>query len=64
MKYKELETKSGQELSNMLKDKRSRLVALTFKLKAGQLKHSDQIGKEKKDIARILTKLKNNNNIL
>ena len=45
----------GDELSNRLKQARRDLYELRFKLAVGQLEDSSQIHKIRKDIARILT---------
>ena len=45
----------GDELANRLKQSRRELYELRFKLAVGQLEDSSQILKTRKDIARILT---------
>lgn len=49
---------SEQELKKMLDDLKAKLMQLSFDLADKKLKDSSQIGKAKKEIARILTELK------
>jgi ribosomal protein L29 len=49
---------SEQELRKMLDDLKARLMQLSFDLADKKLKDTSQIGKAKKEIARILTELK------
>ena len=49
--------KTGEELANMFKDQRTKLLKLKFDLNEKKLKDVSQIRKTKKDIARILTEL-------
>lgn len=58
MKAKELRKKAKEELEKMLIEKRKRLLQLRFDLKAGKVKNIREIRETKKDIARILTILK------
>jgi len=58
MKVSELRGKSKIELQNLLSDFRERLRALKFDLAAGKIKNVREIRELKKDIARILTLLK------
>ena len=58
MKGKELKNKETGELSKMLSDLKAKLAKLSFELEANILKDTSQIKKSKKDIARILTVLK------
>ncbi|CAT04829.1 50S ribosomal protein L29 [Mesomycoplasma conjunctivae] len=58
MEFKELRAKSATELKQMLIEYRSELFTLRFKNKTQQLDQSHKIADIKKDIARILTALK------
>jgi len=58
MKAKELIKKKIEELEKMLKEKREKLTHLKFDLIKGNLKNIREIREIKKDIARILTILK------
>lgn len=58
MKTKELQQKSQQQLQKILTEKRERLRQLSFDLAQAKLRDTSQIGKTKKDIARILMMLK------
>ncbi len=58
MKGKELKNKEAAELSRMLSDMKAKLAKLGFELEANTLKDTSQIKKTKKDVARILTALK------
>ncbi|KKR23404.1 MAG: 50S ribosomal protein L29 [Candidatus Yanofskybacteria bacterium GW2011_GWD2_39_48] len=49
---------SEQELRKMLDDLKVKLMQLSFDLADKKLKDTSQIGKAKKEIARILTELK------
>lgn len=51
--------KTGEELASMFQDQRTKLLKLKFDLNEKRLKDVSQIKKTKKDIARILTALKN-----
>ncbi|MBI4160294.1 MAG: 50S ribosomal protein L29, partial [Candidatus Yanofskybacteria bacterium] len=55
MKSSELQPKSRDELQVMLDELRVRLGKFRFELANKNLKDSSQIGKTKKDIARIMT---------
>jgi ribosomal protein L29 len=57
MKYKELTTKSENEIKQMLVELRSKAHDLSVKLKLNQLKNVKELGMVKKDIARIMTYL-------
>jgi len=57
MKIKELREKTENELKNLLKEDREKLRQMKFSLAANQLKNSREIGKTKKEIARIMTLL-------
>ena len=56
-KFIELKNKSEKELAEMLKDLRSNLSRFNFQLSNNTLKNSSQIGKTKRNIARIMTAL-------
>lgn len=58
MKIKELRQKSKKELQKMLIDHRERLRSLKFNLAAGKVKNIREIRELKKEVARILTLLK------
>ena len=57
MKFSELKNKSEKELLETLKDLRGNLSRFNFQLSDNTLKNSSQIGKTKRDIARIMTAL-------
>ncbi len=57
MKRIETANKSREELSDMLKELRAKLVRFGFDHAEKKLKDATQLGKTKKDIARILTAL-------
>lgn len=58
MKEDQLRQKTKEELNKLLKDKRERLRQLRFDLSARKIKNVREIQEVKKDIARILTVLK------
>jgi large subunit ribosomal protein L29 len=58
MKITELRQKSKPELQKLLQDNRDRLRQLHFDLAAGKVKNVREIRRIKKEIARILTILK------
>jgi len=58
MKIQELRQKNKSELQKLLQDNRERLRQLRFDLAAGKVKNVREIRKIKKEIARILTLLK------
>ncbi len=58
MKTKELKTKGEKELQDLLKEKRVQLRELRFKTASGRLADNQSIGRIKRDIARIMTILK------
>lgn len=60
MKAKEINNKSKEELQEILKEKKAKLVQLRFEMTSRQLKDHTQIKKAKKTIARIMTRLKVN----
>ncbi|MBI2062751.1 MAG: 50S ribosomal protein L29 [Candidatus Yanofskybacteria bacterium] len=55
MKFSDIESKSKNELDEMLKEFRIKLGKFRFELADKALKDVSQIKKTKKDIARILT---------
>jgi large subunit ribosomal protein L29 len=58
MKTIDLKNKDQKELLNLLKELRGRMAKLVFDLEANSLKDTSQIQKTKRDIARVLTMLK------
>ena len=58
MKAAELKQKPEEDLKKMLIENESKLFDLRINLNEGQVKNTSEIGKSKKDIARILTILK------
>jgi len=58
MKIAEIRKKSGLELEKLLGELRRKLRALRFDLASGKVKNIREIRKIKKNIARILTILK------
>ena len=58
MKIVEIRKKSKTELKNMLQDLRNKLRALRFDLASGKIKNVRDVRKTRKDIARVLTILK------
>lgn len=61
MKAKELREKNIDELKKMLFEKREKTRKLRFDIAAKQVKDTREIRHEKKDIARILTLIKEKN---
>jgi large subunit ribosomal protein L29 len=55
MKTRELRKRSKEELEKILRDEREKLRQLRFDLSSGKVKNVREIGKLKKEIARILT---------
>lgn len=58
MEFKELANKNVSELQQMLVEYRSELFTLRFKNKTQRLDQSHKIAEIKKDIARILTAIR------
>jgi len=58
VKINELRQKSKEELEKSLQDSREKLRQLRFDLSAGKVKNVREIRRIKKEIARILTILK------
>ena len=59
MKISELKQKSQKELKKLLEEKREKSRQLRFDLLSGKVKNVREIRAIKKDIARILTIVKN-----
>jgi len=59
MKIAELRQKTKQDLESLLKESREKLRQLYFDLSAGKVKNVREIRKIKKEIAQILTLIKN-----
>lgn len=59
MKISELRQKTKVELEGLLNDDREKLRQLYFDLSAGKVKNVSEIRKTKKEIAQILTLIKN-----
>ncbi|MDO8494990.1 MAG: 50S ribosomal protein L29 [bacterium] len=59
MKVSELQQKNKTELREILSDLQIKLGKLRFELSANTLKDSSQVKKVKKDMARVLTILRN-----
>lgn len=53
----DLQNKTKDELNMILKDLKAKLLQFNFELGEKRLKNFSQVGKTKKEIARILTKL-------
>ncbi len=60
MKNIDLQNKTKEELNTMLKDLRAKLLQFNFELGEKRLKDFSQVKKTKKEIAKILTALKQN----
>ncbi len=59
MKIDEIKKKNKEDLMDLLYKKREELRKINFSLHSGKIKDVKSISKIKKDIARILTVLKN-----
>ena len=57
MKYNEIETKTKDELIDLLKNLKKENYNLRFQKKNGQLDKTGRIDQVKKDIARVKTKM-------
>lgn len=55
MKKIDLQNKTKEELNTMLKDLKAKLLQFNFELGEKRLKDFSQVGKTKREIARILT---------
>ncbi len=62
MKAKEFREKTEEELLMLLQEKRAELTELRFKVSARQYKNYRRVREVKREIARILTILKNKQN--
>lgn len=62
MKHIDLQNKTREELNNMLTDLKAKLLQFNFELGEKRLKNFSQVDKTKREIARILTILKQNGN--
>ena len=60
MKNADLKNNTKEELNAMLKDMRAKLLQFNFELGEKRLKDFSQVKKTKREIARILTTLKQN----
>lgn len=60
MKSKELKQKSKEELQTLVQEKRAKAEELRFLLRQKKVKNVRELANEKKDIARILTLLRQN----
>ena len=58
MKVKEIRQKSDKELQKLLLTLRDKLRDLRFKIASKQLKNYKEMGKIKRDVAKILTVIK------
>jgi large subunit ribosomal protein L29 len=61
MKIKELREKNTGELKIILKEKREKVRQIRFDIASKQVKNNQDLNKDKKDIARILTLIKEKN---
>lgn len=57
MKQRDLHNKTKEELTHLLSELRGKLLQNRFDLADKKLKDNSQVGKTRKDIARILTLL-------
>jgi len=55
MKFSDIQSKSQAELNEMLNELQVKLGKLRFELTDKSLKDTSQLGKTRKDIARVLT---------
>ena len=58
MKTEELRKKNTKELNKMVEDLRKKLSDVRFRLSSNKLKNIQEVGNMKKEIARILTIIK------
>lgn len=63
MKAIELRKKDKKELEKMIQEIRKRLSDLRFKFASGKLKNVKEINSSKKEMARILTIIKETQNV-
>ena len=59
MRYSDLKDKTKEELSHNLIDLRAKILKLNFDLADNKVKDFSQVKKTKRDVARVLTALKN-----
>lgn len=62
MKYKDIVTKNHSELEQMIVDLRAELFTLRFKNRTGQLDQTHKIALVRRDIAKVLTALRKEQN--
>ena len=62
MEYSTIQKKSEQELFNLINDLKAELFLLRFKNKTGRQDQTHKIKLVRRDIAKVLTALKNVNN--
>ena len=62
MRFTELRKKTKSELKKLCQDLRERLRALRFDLSTGKVKNVKEVRQVKKEIARILTLLRETSN--
>ncbi len=55
MKNKDLVSKTEDELSRLLEEKRKKIEELKFAMSSGTTKKTKELREEKKDVARIMT---------
>lgn len=58
MNIKDLKNKDKNELMSILSESKAKLTKLSFELEANTLKDTSQLKKTKKEVARILTVVK------
>ncbi|QJB71210.1 50S ribosomal protein L29 [Mycoplasma sp. 1654_15] len=58
MEFKDLKKKNSEELNKLLNEYKSELFTLRFRNKTQQLDHTHKIKQVRKDIARILTAIR------
>jgi len=63
MKAKELRKKDIKELEKAVQELRKKLSDLRFKISSGKLKDVKEVSHSKKEIARILTLIKESKNV-
>ena len=61
MKFAELKSKSENEIKHLLLELREKAHDLSVKLKLNQLKNNQELKAVKKDIARVMTYLRQKN---
>jgi len=63
LKTKELKLKSREEMNKLLKEEQDKLMQLRFKLSGSQIKEVHQLKVAKRNIARLLTVIRENNSL-